>query len=124
MSDDPHNNHCEYLMALAKRAVACPGWKRRECMLNMHTGYRWRDGDERLGVDLLPNFDDPPTLGWLLALVREALGDPTAYVGHAGASSITPWWLMAPEPMTRAATEAEALVAALEAAGDKAERGR
>jgi hypothetical protein len=108
--------------ALARRAVACPGWLWMPGM-KIANGPRVI-GDDPIEPDDTPDFDDPPTMGWLLALVREALGDPTAYVGHAGASSITPWWLMAPEPMTRAATEAEALVAALEAAGDKTERGR
>ena len=69
--------------------------------------------------DALPDLTDPATLGCLLALVRKALDCPEAHVyyapntdlwvvrwGHAGRGILT----------VDAATEAKALVAALEAA--------
>lgn len=66
----------------------------------------------------VPDLTDPATLGCLLALVREAHGDPSLYctvqldVGY-------PWWVVCDSTdrvVAGASTEAEALVAALEAA--------
>ena len=59
---------------------------------------------------LLPDLTDPATLGCLLALVREALDIPYLCI------SISPegrWWV---DGYSLHDTEAEALVAALEAA--------
>jgi hypothetical protein len=83
-------------------------------------------------TDALPDLTDPATLGCLLALVREAWGDDTVYAsnlkGYVGydwvcivdTSTLTPGKVY---PHTRhgvtyfcGLTEAEALVAALEAA--------
>jgi hypothetical protein len=71
------------------------------------------DGNE----DFLPDLSDPATLGCLLALVREAWGDPLMQAMNAGGG----WVGFRPAPIWTDKegcydTEAEALVAALEAA--------
>ena len=91
----------------------------REWWCSMSTADYYGPGE---GMDItswrawnLPSLSDPPTLGGLLALVREAYGDPFAFVAadeHLGwrvwvkDRPITGWFK----------TEAETLVAALEAA--------
>lgn len=68
--------------------------------------------------ELVPDLTDPATLGCLLALVREAWGDPYLIVRWSGHDwrvvrtdgSVSCW------TVARGATEAEALIAALEAA--------
>ena len=89
--------------ALARRAVACKGWR-------WMPGMRWRTEDDRGRLDdfqpeymgrppdALPDLTDPATLGCLLALVREAT---TAYASL----TFEPGYLH---------TEVENLVAALE----------
>ena len=132
--------------ALARRAVACRGW-------------RWMPGMQALGgvrvfavmgdtfdgmdtdseyldaptANLLPDLTDPATLGCLLALVGEAYGDPSLYVRLSDTTrqsdGVRAWevlgWLdPSRSPDGRGgswrgwgyASEAEALVAALEAA--------
>lgn len=131
---------------LAKRAIACKGWMRMPGMLAWHPNWRafrvvnvgltgmhgaCRYASPMGGVewavvalpvptssDVLPNLSDPATLGCLLALVREAWGDPHLHVGRR----IAGWgvWTSASTPLPQCVgkgdTEAEALVAALEAA--------
>ena len=105
--------------ALARRAVACKGWRWRPGM-----AYWWLDdrdrvadtepGDLRRDGSLLPDLTDPATLGCILALVREAWGDPrlvVIYHGEAAYPGQSEGW-----GYSRSASEAEALVAALEAA--------
>jgi len=63
----------------------------------------------------IPDLSDPATLGCLLALVREALGDPAAHCEQL----FTGDWAafdQAGSLVAKGATEAAALVAALRAA--------
>jgi hypothetical protein len=125
---------------LAKRAVACKGWRWMPGMRTHHTGRRVHavtvtsggvellDGFSwRYAADAVPDLDDPATLGCLLALVREAWGDPTivavTFGGYSAGHIATPivWGTISHEAtdvddLETRATEAEALVAALEAA--------
>jgi hypothetical protein len=62
----------------------------------------------------LPDLSDPATLGCLLALVRKALGDPFVYLAPADG-----WFVgrgARDGVIAEGATEAEALVVALEGA--------
>lgn len=129
----------EEQFALAKRAVACNGWRWMPGML-IHTGFRmvwvdettFRSFDERANEMygstecLLPDITDPATVGCLLALVREAFpgchAEPNGapeWDGYDEAERDNWWAVFTCGPhrlMANGATEAEALVAALEAA--------
>lgn len=119
---------------VANRAVACKGWRWMPGMLTVggarvgHTsggsGYvhTWEE-DPGCVVETsgyltaadLPDLTDAATVGCLLALVREVWGDNT----HAERWFVGPgWsvWLEAENNERTGATEAEALVAALESA--------
>ncbi len=117
-------------MQLAQRAVACKHWRWKPGMLIKadedidRICIAWEDGMlecrdiEIIGdqiAEVLPDLDDPATLGCLLALVREAWGDqrintlPTTDGGWAVADGDDDW-------ICTGMTETEALVAALEAA--------
>ena len=129
---------------LGRRAVACAGWRWMRGMLCLtdDDGYASRiisvglsgrtsetadayvDGGiicrSYIKDDALPDLTDPATLGCLLALVREAWGSPGTCTGTWPEVSSSYWYVGGlPDPVraTRAETEAEALVAALEAAG-------
>jgi hypothetical protein len=120
----------EEQIALAKRAVACRGWRWMPGML-VHVGFRvvWVDettfrsfderGNEMYGSTdcLLPDLTDPATLGCLLALVREARGEPT-YLPTCLDVHDEAWVVRPPGPwrQTRYESYASVLVAALEAA--------
>ena len=126
----------EEQIALAKRAVACKGWRwmpgmrtdskfARVVAVDSDTGSpcvaeegasqdhcytAWLDDGHSL-----PDLTDPATLGCLLALVREAWGDPRAYVRAGfGWEWITDYCVEKWPPGGE--TEAEALVSALECA--------
>ena len=127
---------------LAQRAIACKGWHwlpgaKGEDPASILGPYRFDDDvrpyrfalgprDERTtdARDLLPDLTDPATLGCLLRLVREAWGDPGAYThrvdGSYAPAPVGSWWCHCVTDSDvggfNAATEAEALVAALEAA--------
>ena len=128
-------------LKLARRAVACKGWR---WMAGMRVSYverlggRWHTrmiaadpSAALLNADPLPDLTDPATLGCLLALVREAV-EPQRAPGDwpmvcTYQSQGKKWgvgaWLNESGKATFAAlvlptyeTEADALVAALEAA--------
>ena len=105
---------------IAKRAVACKGWR-------WMSGMRWRTEDDRGRLDdyqpeymgrppdALPDLTDPATLGCLLALVRKAHAVPVLQVSV----KISPehGYKFDCHPHHRGQwvdSEAEALVAALE----------
>ena len=107
---------------LGRRAVACKGWRWMPGMLTTH-GQRMITGAEEdrpchpwpAGYLWVPDFSDPAAVGCLLALVRSAWGDPLMYVAPG------PGWYVGRGRVdvgiaAEGATEAEALVAALEAA--------
>lgn len=75
------------------------------------------DGTYPGGLFPVPDLDDPATMGCLLALVRDAWGDPLMQVTNAGGGWVgfcpAPLWTDSDGPYD---TEAEALVEALEAA--------
>jgi hypothetical protein len=119
---------------LAERAVACKGWRWLPRML-LDSGGRvsradswgvwyWHGEQEWcIQVDRpspLPDLTDPATFGCLLALAREAWGDPRIYVRYFGPEG---WhccdWsgsMLKDGRYMRGDSEAAALVSALEAA--------
>lgn len=124
----------EELEALGRRAVACKGWRWMPGMLTNHGArYLGKDGwIDRAGRGVVyadpndgevPDLSDAATLGCLLALVREAwAGDEWISVTYARQErrwvvvSCHGSALLNGGRYIYGATEAEALVAALEAA--------
>jgi len=109
------------MIALARRAVACKGWR-------WSPGIRWTDDDDRgrlddyqpeyMGrpTDALPDLTDAATIGCLLALVREARQEPTGFVVPTHAGGWSYYTRLIAADWYAGDTEAESLVAALEAA--------
>ena len=144
--------------ALSRRAVACKGWRwlpgmrTLDAMRVIHDPYRWPDrpcairegswvdtAPPRPLADDLPDLADAATIGCLLALVREAWGQPEICCQRSIAPGLgvylalvrEAWgqddlgamerWCVEVTPQeglnyVYGASEAEALVAALEAA--------
>ena len=125
-------------LELARRAVKCARWRWMPGMRSIWGNvvattcpplwlvdgvprmpvdgyYMWlKETDEH--PDVIPDLKDPATLGCLLGLLREVYGDPWAHVLRCagGWSFHTPLLTMAPRVTAR--SEAQCLVAALEAA--------
>lgn len=111
---------------LAERAVACKSWRWMTGMRSIDSNaYKWRNvSGAWIGEghairtcrgQLLPDLTDPATVGALLALVREAWGDPNIWVGRRENGWACYGYLVW-ELAGLCFSEAEALVAALEAA--------
>ena len=121
------------MSALARRAVACKGWRWLPGMLTLdglrlggvaHTpSGAWScvtaagEPSDRPMRDELPDLTDPATLGCVLALVRDAWGDVEFHITY---SPCNEWWVVymgdLPDRTQWTVSQAEALVAALEAA--------
>jgi hypothetical protein len=105
------------LEALGRRAVACKGFRWMPGMADCWGG-RVREGDGLDRVSAFPDLTDAATLGCLLALVREACGDPSLSVlfDHDGRKwRVGRWEDDGLALRCRSAdTEAEALVVTLE----------
>ena len=102
------------LEALGRRAVACKGWRWMPGMLGAGTGLRLDEMTQHWEAEI-PDLSGPATMGCLLELVREAWGDPLAHVAPV-AGGWRLWLELDLSVFFDGATEAEALVAALEAA--------
>lgn len=120
---------------VARRATRCRAWRWRPGMLarwtkdtqpdvvSRHSAVRLHEKDEDPDGEAFPDITDPATLGCLLALVRKALEDPCAYAvaGQFRGDTEDSWnegWVVMSDGTwcDIRETEAEALVAALEAA--------
>jgi hypothetical protein len=105
-------------IAIGKRVVACKGFRPMRGMLDMQgrtwdSSLLWRWHNE---VDV-PDLRDAATVGCVLALVREAWCDPYAHTMFESQSlQWCVWGVQPDDPFSDGNTEAEALVAALEAA--------
>lgn len=105
------------LTELGRRAVACKNWRWLPGMVDLYGWRSFRRPQDQRGA--VPDLSDPATLGCLLILVREAWKSPVAQVspslpdGHIWTCYIND---EAEDHLFRERTEAEALVAALEAA--------
>lgn len=114
------------LTDLARRAVVCKGWK----WLPGMQGLRYCPGfADHLRAEIriaseshlslvaewgcIPDFADPATLGCLLALVREARGNPTGFVVPERDGNWTYYTRLYDADYWTGGSEAEALVAAL-----------
>lgn len=105
---------------LARRAVACPRWRWMPGMLYKQEGVGVRPVIATAPIIQgggLPDLTDPATLGCLLALVREAWGRPQVTTQKMLSATGSEFWAVGVSWRRFAGdTEAEALVAALEAA--------
>jgi hypothetical protein len=116
--------------ALSRRAVVCRGWRwlsgaldqtgrRVMCVWPDDLGIKWSHIPENCVVrdaDALPDLTDAATLGCLLALVRELRQEPTGFVVPTHAGGWSYYTRLIAADWYAGDTEAEALVAALEAA--------
>jgi len=114
---------------LAKRAVACPGWRWMPGMLPLVVDedgdsvacdrvWRTQGGHTVVPAGATPDLEDPATLGCLLALVRLARLDPAWLPTCLDGEALGAWVIDPPsrKRQTRHESYAAVLVAALEAA--------
>jgi len=105
---------------LAQRAVACKGWRwmpgMLACLYREDGTLMGSNRHGNPGPDFLPDLSDPATRGCLLSLVREAWGDPHVCSGFRQFSLHPVVWVPSQDKHFSGTTEAEALIAALEAA--------
>ena len=117
---------------LARRAVACEGWRWMAGMVGIRNSGTEFDGDRHRvtiktrstmdNIGWLPDLSDPATRGCLLELVREVRDEPRAYVEHGsrGCRVMSPFASILGDAMSAFHDHPEpaALVAALEAADE------
>lgn len=109
------------LQTLARRAVACKGWRWMPGMLASDTGLRY-DEFTQYWEGEIPDLADPATLGCLLALTAKAhevtFGDVHVVrtTGHMWSVWVFGWPGSSYRVAAHLPSRAEALVAALEAA--------
>ena len=111
------------LVQLAKRAVACKGWKWLSGMAYTdHAGVLWRIGAGGLMAlegDCLPVLNDSATKGCLLDLLRKVYKDPSLTTHMIKRNKYNVWRVgrLGIMPLGEEyKSELEAMVAALEAA--------
>lgn len=123
----------EEQIALARCAAASKGWRWMPGMADQfgrrvmqvypdELGFKWShllENNVVRDADALPDLTDAATLGCVLALVREAWSDHGMFVRPRGSKMRPDWAVFTGQNsdlVCAASTEAEALVAALEAA--------
>jgi hypothetical protein len=113
-----------YIESLCKRAKACPAFRWVGGMLvitpvksDIRVTYRINVEPALIDGAHYPNVTDPATAGGLLSLIREAVGDPSVGIYAVDVFNQRQWVCAGISAViSRGATEAEALVFALEEA--------
>jgi hypothetical protein len=101
-------------MALVLRAMRCKRWRAMDGMLDLRGGRIVLPPMQTFSVVIaLPDFSDTQTLACLRLLVQEAWNSPAIRAAHDGGSA---WRVVTPSGEFTGASEAEAMIAALEQA--------
>lgn len=111
-----------YIESLCKRAKACPAFRWVGGMLvitpvksDIRVTYRINSEPAIIDGAHYPNVTDPATVGGLLYLIREAVGDPSVGIYAVDVFNQRQWVCAGISAvLARGATESEALVFALE----------